>query len=48
MPLTADQKLQSEAQIERGTAAVALRKKGCSHLNEHETFIRWVAEHDQQ
>jgi hypothetical protein len=46
MPLTADEKLQAEAQIERGTAAAALRKKGCSYLNEHETFIRWVVEHD--
>jgi hypothetical protein len=46
MPFTADQKLQSEAQIERGTAAAALRKKGHSHPNEHETFIRWVVEHD--
>jgi hypothetical protein len=46
MPLTADQKLQAEAQIEQGTAVVALRKKGCSHLDEHETFIRWVVEHD--
>jgi hypothetical protein len=46
MPFSADQKLQSEAQIERGTAAAALRKKGHSHPNEHETFIRWVVEHD--